>query len=87
MTHVQYASGPGASVFLQADRLQLGKQRAAFKRRVSCPKVKSLLTNQLKVGLDGSNTIVMTDISSHTKANKSYRPMWQKQRHKMYTVI
>lgn len=51
---------------------------SGLQKQVSCPKVKSLLTNQLKVELDGSNTNVMTAVSSHTKTNKSFRAVWQK---------
>lgn len=65
-------------------RLRAGWQIAAWEtesglqNQVSCPKVKSLLTNQLKVALDGSNTHVMTAIPSHIKTNKSLRHVAKK---------
>lgn len=78
MTRGRRASGPGAGVSEQADRLQPGKQRSGLQNQVSCPKVKSLLTNQLKVRPDASNACVMTDIASHTKTHKSFRAVWHK---------
>lgn len=57
MTRGRRASGPGAGVSEQADRLQPGKQRSGLQNQVSCPKVKSLLTNQLKVRPDASNVV------------------------------
>lgn len=60
--------------------------RATFKGRFFCPKIKRLLTNQLKVGLAGFNTNVVTTIASHTKTDISFRPVEAQDEHRYKKV-
>lgn len=50
------------------------EKESGLRKQVSCPKVKSLLTNQLKVGPGDSNTGVMAATASHTSTYKSFSP-------------